>query len=810
MITSKGTVIKINANDVSGKGKLTVIAEKPIQKIVFGVAEETTQRSSVFTYTCDRTKFEGGFIVKEPLLWNVSTPHLYTYALRIVYEDEEEIAEGKFGFRSISTNGKEICINETPVFIRGFIRGATAHDHDNNCGLSEEEFYRKNIRQAKRFGFNFVRFHSVVPSETYFKVADEEGILVHIELRMPDDIYNNLREMTTTGNMLVSDEYLVEVIHRLYNHPSLCVYCIGNEIRHLAANERVEEIFKIIRKEDDTRLFLDTCAWGENNRANVDIDVQHLSYYFPFNSHANMYEDTENLLVVGTDAKQPLYSEGESSSVSRELFFNVPLIAHEVCHYTALRDYKALKAKFKKYGAKEPWWIDEELKMIETKGYTARYDEMYQASKYFQRECWKTAFEAMRRSKLLGGFHFLQFADTDVYENSNGVVDCFDEETATSPEEFKLFNGDRVLLAELNSRLFFDGTELCVPIQFSNCGEDKDKKADFQYMLMDANGECYAKGDLKNVDVSRKGLYTICKLRLQLPKVVDSKELSLQVALMKGEETYARNAWRIWVYARRERISYQDFVRYEKGDIIITNDVEKALLALNEGKKVCLVYRQAWTRHVIQKDMQNPEYAFHASWNRFKPVIWDRGTNYGGICNAELLNKYGFSSGRFYDFNFGTLSEDCDKINLDGFPCETENLISGIDKSCRDRFDAYKDCFNLPELMYDRTLRDFSYLFSLKVGTGKLLVCGLNLTGLDREEPSTQCMAEFLLRYLSSEDFAPQTGTDLSTLTEYLRECAKTPVKERMMTQFWAMDDTPVESKQFWKDSKAYLIEESK
>ena len=115
----------------------------------------------------------------------------------------------------------------------------------------------------------------------------------------------------------------------------------------------MEEIFKIIRKEDDTRLFLDTCAWGENNRANVDIDVQHLSYYFPFNSHANMYEDTENLLVVGTDAKQPLYSEGESSSVSRELFFNVPLIAHEVCHYTALRDYKALKAKFKKYGAKE-------------------------------------------------------------------------------------------------------------------------------------------------------------------------------------------------------------------------------------------------------------------------------------------------------------------------------------------------------------------------------------------------------------------------------------------------------------------------
>lgn len=808
MITNKNTVIKIDASNLGGNARLTIFAEKKIKRIVFGVAEESTERSFAFDYTCNDSRFEVDFQIPSSQLWSVSSPNLYTYALRIVYEDKEEIAEGKFGFRSIASNGKEICINGAPIFIRGFIRGAAAHEHGNTCNLPEEEFYRKNIRTAKRFGFNFVRFHSVVPDETFFKVADEEGFLVHIELRMPEDIYNNLREMTSTGNMLVSDDYLRQVIHTLYNHPSLCVYCIGNEIRHLATSERVNEIHDIIRSEDSTRLFLDTCAWGENNRPNVDLDVQHLSYYFPFNSHASMYEDTENLLVVGSDESRPLQSTGENSSVSRELYFNVPLLAHEVCHYTALRDYKTLKAKFEKYGTPQPWWIDEELKMIETKGYADRYEEMYAASKYFQLECWKTAFEAMRGSRLLGGFHFLQFADTDKYENSNGVVDCFDDENGVRAEQFRVFNGDRVLLAELGSRLFFGGTELCVPVRLSNCGEDSISAADFSYKLYSQTGVTYAEGKLKNADVSRKGTYPLCKLRLRLPEVRRSEEMLLEIALTTAEGCYAHNQWRVWVYERQPRRRYKEFVSYAKGNVVVTDSPEKALTELEAGKRVCLIYRQPWTRHVAQKDMPKPEYAFKASWNRFKPVIWDRGTNYGGVCRKDILNKYGFASGDFYDFNFGTLSEDCDKINLDDFPCPTENLISGIDKSCRDRFDAYKECFNLPELMYDRTLRDFSYLFSLKVGEGSLLVCGLNLTGLDRDEPSSQCMAEFLLRYLRSADFSPKNGTETDTLRSYMRECAEKPVKERMMTQFWALDDAPVESATFWKESKAYLTEE--
>jgi hypothetical protein len=244
-----------------------------------------------------------------------------------------------------------------------------------------------------------------------------------------------------------------------------------------------------------------------------------------------MYEDTDNLLVCGASGGNSLKEEGLNSSVSRTLSFNVPLISHEVCHYTALRDFKALKEKFVKYGTPAPWWVDEELKMIDFKGLTSVYDKMYKASKTFQLECWKTAFEAMRKSRLIGGFQFLQFADTDVYENSNGVVDCFDDENYIQPKDFLKFNGDRVLVAKLGNRLFYEGEEIIIPIKFSNCGEDSEKVADFTFKLIGRDGSVAVSSQMKNIDVSRKGLYEICKIKLRMPKVDKAEEFRLQTCL---------------------------------------------------------------------------------------------------------------------------------------------------------------------------------------------------------------------------------------------------------------------------------------
>ena len=67
-------------------------------------------------------------------------------------------------------------------------------------------------------------------------------------------------------------------------------------------------------------------------------------------------------------------------------------------------------------------------------------------------------------------------------------------------------------------------------------------------------------------------------------------------------------------------------------------------------------------------------------------------------------------------------------------------------------------------------------------------------------------MAKFIKEYIRSEDFAPKNKLTLTELKRYMEKCASSPVKERMMTQFWELDDAPVESPSFWKESREYLI----
>ena len=793
MITKSDTIINIKTANLDGNGLLCIACKNQIDALYFTVTDKT---GKTYSLECEGAgkSMEVPFHIENPRIWSLDEPNLYDFSLKIVCGGQEESAEGRFAFRTVAATEHEVLLNGEPIFVKGYIRGAAVHDHSNNTSLAPIDFYRKNIRKAKEFGFNFVRFHSAIPAEEFFQAADELGILVHLEFRDPNEEYNNLKEMLKSKVLLASSDFIGRVIAALYEHPSLAVYCIGNELKNTPA-EAIVALGAFIKRTDPTRLFVDTCAWGKLGRENVDIDVQHMGYFFPFGRHSDLFNTAKSIHTL----------EGSGISVEEgKNPYSVPLIAHEVCHYTALRDFQGLKQKFIRNGRPLPWWIDEELKMIRLKGFEGRYAEMCEASKYFQKQCWKTAFEAIRKSPLLAGYHFLQFADTDVYENANGFVDCFDDETYLSAAEARTFNGDKVLSLGVEGGIFCGGERHPIPVYLSNYGKQIAAPATLTVELS-LEDRVVFRVIKTGLDVKKTGLLRLPALSLYIPQVEKPAPFALTAKLTAAEETVCENSWKIWAYPRYAPLSYAAFTSYEAGDAVVTDDIEKAFSALEGGKRVCLVYRSEWTRHVQNKTMPRPKYAFKASWNRFKPVIWDRGTNYGGLCDRETLEKHGFASGEYYDFNYSVLSEDCDKVILDDFPVRPKVLVSGIDKSSRDRFDAYKHSFNLPELMYDRTLRDFSYLFELKVGQGKLLVCGFNMTGLDGGEPSTAAMAQFIIGYLRSPDFAPAAQMSVGALKEYMIRCAQKPVKERMMTQFWALDNALVESAQYWEESRNYL-----
>ena len=292
-------------------------------------------------------------------------------------------------------------------------------------------------------------------------------------------------------------------------------------------------------------------------------------------------------------------------------------------------------------------------------------------------------------------------------------------------------------------------------------------------------------------------------------------------------ETITRNSWKMWVYPNRpETLSAPQtifalnevtpFIRYPQLDSSNTNDETSKLLVtdhftdavfdqLEKGGDVLMLYRVPETRHRKNPDAGFEKYYLPATWDRLKGVIWDRGHNLGAFMRENAIFT-DFPTEGFMDLQFHAIVDDCDKISLDDFPVSVDPIIQGVDKASRDRFDVYN--FKYSELMPEWTMRKFAYLFELKVGSGRMLVSGFNFTKLDENHPETCAMFEALMKYVSSETFRPAAEIGVDRLREYLlRKGAEPRVRERQMTQYWQLDEEPLESAKYWEESKTYIQE---
>ena len=191
MQTEKGTILKITAGKIKDGFSAEIISDKKIKSVAWCVKAE----NGVISVKGEEKsgKISACFKAEE---WSAEKPVLYTFETEIEYEngEKEELCD-RFGFRWFETDENYIYLNGYPFYMRAYIRGAAAHEHENNCNLSKYEFYKKNILSAKEYGFNAVRFHTTIPPEECFRAADEYGMLIHIEMRKDKADYDNLEEM---------------------------------------------------------------------------------------------------------------------------------------------------------------------------------------------------------------------------------------------------------------------------------------------------------------------------------------------------------------------------------------------------------------------------------------------------------------------------------------------------------------------------------------------------------------------------------------------------------------------------------------
>ena len=184
---------------------------------------------------------------------------------------------------------------------------------------------------------------------------------------------------------------------------------------------------------------------------------------------------------------------------------------------------------------------------------------------------------------------------------------------------------------------------------------------------------------------------------------------------------------------------------------------------LAKGKKVVLFYEYGAARNKWQMP---------GALERFKPCIWDRGSNLGGVIANPVLQK-ALASNRYFDQNMQPLLEGGSKVNLDHFPCKVEQHVSGIDKPVRDRMKGL--IHKIKDFIDDDTLRKFSHLFSVKVGKGLRIVCTFNMKNPDSP-------VEAFIKWLDETNARGFTPEDV-------------------MNHFWEIDNKAVEDTLFWEEA---------
>lgn len=732
--------------------------------------------------------------------WSPENPVLYTFKA-------DNIAPEIFGLNELVTLGNtHVLVNGKPFCFRGYIRGIVAHDHPNLSGKSDYESYRYHISQAKKYGFNLVRFHSTVPSEDFVRAADELGLFIHMEIGFAYEYDDKGKKK----NLALDNTNWRETIMRYRNHPSVAIFCIGNEMHNSGHQPLVHKLYEEGKRLAPAKLILDNSGWGEYDRSSADILSQHIAYFFPYKGHRDMFVSDACWHMNGSARDTPMTQSCGGVEVRRWANPSKPTLAHEAIHYIEIPDYDALNAKFEKFaekmgpefleanGIKKPRYMTDFAVLVKQKGIEGKLAEYRRASEKFKMFGIKTYLERLRLSGLCG-FEMLQFADCFKYENKNGIVDCFDDDKFIDAAWMRQFNDDAVLLTDFPEECFADDQAVGFPVHISNFASVGYTFGTLKVTI--SSPSCTrVLYEADNIFVV-PGVQKLVDIKAFLPAVNAPEECTIE-AVFTASGLSCRNDWKIWRYPARNTVNAKFDMQLENAPfaqwiaeqtassaadsgIVLRDRLNEALFAdLEAGKTVVLFYH---------RDNPGQEgFYWPGALERFKPCIWDRGSNLGGIIRSEVLRD-AIGCGELFDAPLYDLIEAGYKLDLDHFPVAMTELVSGVDKPVRDRMKGL--IHGIKTYMPDDTLRNFCHCGVINAGKGKLIVCTFNT-----ERFAKPAAASFFAALLNNADALKAENTiSVADLKDYLANAPM--VTEDVMNHFWEIDNKAVEDTLFWEET---------
>lgn len=217
----------------------------------------STDEVPVTLFEDGERKISRRITVDDPKLWSAETPELYI-CINKLYKRNEVIDESKnkFGIRILQLDTKKgLRVNGETVKLRG---GCIHHDSGLLGAATYDDAQYRQVKLLKEAGFNALRMAHNPMSQSMLKACDELGMYVMDEAF---DMWTRCKSDFDYGMYFQEwwERGIEAMVRKDYNHPSVILYSIGNEIPELGIDKGVEisdRITEKIKSMDQTRYTL--------------------------------------------------------------------------------------------------------------------------------------------------------------------------------------------------------------------------------------------------------------------------------------------------------------------------------------------------------------------------------------------------------------------------------------------------------------------------------------------------------------------------------------------------------------------------
>ncbi|OMF38046.1 glycoside hydrolase [Paenibacillus sp. FSL H8-0548] len=262
-------------------------------------------------------------IVNNPLLWSPEEPNLYRIVTRMSREliesegqrcEELETITLPLGFRSIvldpeqglQVNGKKLKLN-----------GVCEHHDLGALGAAFNiHALRRRFEILKEMGVNAIRTAHNMPASELMDLADEMGVFVVTEAF---DMWERSKTTYDYARFFKDWAYLdvKSWVMRDRNHPSLLMWSIGNEIYDTHADDRGQEVTRMLMEyvlefdpKQNGRVTIGSnyMPW-ENAQKCADI-VKVAGYNYAEKYYSKHHEEHPDWIIYGSETASVVQSRG--------------------------------------------------------------------------------------------------------------------------------------------------------------------------------------------------------------------------------------------------------------------------------------------------------------------------------------------------------------------------------------------------------------------------------------------------------------------------------------------------------------------